>query len=278
MVTVKPMKRIMILMAAALVSAACSKSSPELVEWTFTASNPTRAAISDSGAFSWNAGDEIGIWNNTSGAFVTFTDAVGKGVYRASAPADAHFTTAIYPASAAVGQSSVTLPASYASTEASASVFPMCASVDEKTNSLPFKHLGAILRITVTDITSDMTYLGISSSDGSISGTFDISGGKISLQEGSGNAGVVFPLSLGEKGDVTVSLPMPTGTYEYSVKVGTSSDNVVFTAATGASKQTFERGKIYKPSAVTFINGTVILEVGAEVESMGVDDEGSIWL
>ena len=272
------MKRIMILVAAALVSAACSKSSPELVEWTFTASHPTKATISNSGAFSWNAGDEINIWNNTSGAFVTFTDAVGKGVYRASAPADAHFTTAIYPASAAAGVSSVSLPASYASTGASACAFPMGAIVDEQTNSLSFKHLGAILRITITDVTADMTFLGISSSDGSISGTFNISDGKISLGEGSGNAGVEYQLSLSEMSAVTISLPMPTGTYEYSISVGTESDHEVFTATTGPSKQTFERGKIYKPSAVTFVNGTAIMEAGADVESMEACDEDLLWL
>lgn len=263
-------------MSAALMLAACGKVSTELVEWTFTASPSTKAAISDSGAFSWNAGDQIGIWNTTTSSFVTFTDAVGKGVYRASAPADAHFTTAIYPASAAAGVSSVTLPAAYASPEASAKAFPMTATVDEASNTLSFKHLGAILSLRITDVTADVKTISVTSADGSISGTFAVADGQIALA--SGTAGVDFSLSLSEKTDLALTLPMPTGTYEYKVTLGTASDPDVFSATTGPSKQTFERGKIYKPSPVAFVNGSVIMEAGASVESYDVSEDDSAWL
>lgn len=263
-------------MSAALMLAACGKVSTELVEWTFTASPSTKAAISDSGAFSWNAGDQIGIWNTTTSSFVTFTDAVGKGVYRASAPADANFTTAIYPASAAAGVSSVTLPAAYASPEASAKAFPMAASVDVATNTLSFKHLGAILSLRITDVTADVKTISVTSADGSISGTFAVADGKIALA--SGTAGVDFSLSLSEKTDLALTLPMPTGTYEYKVTLGTASAPDVFSATTGPSKQTFERGKIYKPSPVAFVNGSVIMEAGASVESYDVSEDDSAWL
>ena len=263
-------------MSAALMLAACGKVSTELVEWTFTASPSTKAAISDSGAFSWNAGDQIGIWNATASSFVAFTDAVGKGVYRASAPADAHFTTAIYPASAAAGVSSVTLPAAYASIEASAKAFPMTATVDEASNTLSFKHLGAILSLRITDVTADVKTISVTSADGSISGTFAVADGKIALA--SGTAGVEIALSLSEKTDLALTLPMPTGTYEYKVTLGTASDPDVFTATTGPSKQTFERGKIYKPSPVAFVNDSVIMEAGASVESYDVSEDDSAWL
>lgn len=270
------MKRILLLFCAALAISACSKSATELVEWTFTASHSTKAAISDSGAFSWNAGDEIGIWNNTAGSFVPFTDAVGKGVYRASAPADADFTTAIYPASAAAGVSSVTLPAAYVSPEESAKAFPMIATVDKATNTLSFKHLGAILRLKITDVTTDVKKISVASSDGSISGTFEIADGKIALA--SGASGVDLTLSLSEKSDLAITLPMPTGSYGYTVTMGTDYAPDVFTATTGSSKQTFERGKIYKPSAVAFVNGSIIMDTGATVESCEVSDDDLQWL
>ena len=91
------MKRIIIIIGVVL-AVSCSKSqeSPKvddsMVTWVFKAPS-TKASLNASGAFSWSKGDQIAIWDATSGSFITFTTGSGSGRFSATAPASANFTT-----------------------------------------------------------------------------------------------------------------------------------------------------------------------------------------
>ena len=269
------MKRTLYIAASLLALAACSKNAApaDLVEWSFEAV-ATKAAISDAGVFSWSAGDQIKIWDNTTSAFVTFTDKVGKGVYTAEAPRTSVFSTAIYPASVAAGTTSVTLPATYSADEAAAGkTFPMVAEVNASNNTLSFKHAAALLRFTIAGVSEEMTQLTVTATGKNISGTFSLAGSPAVIAATDGAAGVTIPLSLTGTSNVEVTLPMPAGSYAYSIKVGTAAAPELFQASTGAAAQTFERAKIYKLGNLDFYLNDILLESDVKGEDFTVEQD-----
>ena len=176
------MKKSIYLLTALLALWSCNKQDQtaatpgdDIITWTFSAVQ-TKAAIADEGAFSWTEGDALSIWDNTTGQFITFRSTAKEGAdvfyFTAEAPRSSDFAFAVYPASAAASASLVSLPSTYAEPAESARAFPMTATIEKGSNSLNFTHLGALLRFTVTGVPADMTRITVSSSDGSISGSF----------------------------------------------------------------------------------------------------------
>ena len=268
-----------LILSALLAACACSKhdgpAGEGLKKWTFSADPSVKATIANNGSFAWSKGDEIKIWNSQSSDYVVFTDRVGKGVFTASAPQNSVFESAVYPASVAATTSSISLPAAYTTSEAAAGkAFPMWAAVSEGTNALSFSHLGAILRFTVKGVCAGMTKIRVSSTDGSISGTFLLSGSplQIALQPG-GTGDVTVNLgTVSETTDFLVSIPLPVGSYNYKIEVGSDSEPIVYTAYTN-SAQTFERKKIYKLGELSFFRGNVLLESALEGDDYTVEQD-----
>lgn len=239
------MKKTLIYLAAVAALAACTRPSaeaPRMVEWNFEAT-VTKASIAPDGAFSWNPGDAIAVWNGTSGAFVQFKTPAGSGLFTATAPSDAHFTTcALYPAAQVVSATSVSLPASYADASAAARAFPMYATVEDGSKLLSFRNLGALLSVPMVYLPAESATLEISSSSTALSGNFAISGGEIPAISGSGSVRVPIPSG---RLSYTVVIPIPTGSYPLTIKVLDSSDASIFTLA-GTEAISFERAKYYK--------------------------------
>lgn len=201
------MKKIqyIIISALALLSS-CSRSADQMLEWTFRAPQ-TKASFSDDGRFSWNAGDKISVWNETSGSFVSFTTAAGKGVFRATAPADAHFSQwAYFPESIAKGPEKI---------HVDAGTLPMCAKIDEGSNLLYFKHAGALVTIRLINIPEEAASFVLGSASTGFAGDFSLTDG-VWLPGGTAGS-VTIPLS-DENFSLTLAVPVGEYSLEYSVK------------------------------------------------------------
>ena len=273
------MKKVVLLMAV-LLAAACSREqrieSP-LVEWAFDA-DYTKAALADNGTFSWQQGDRIDIWNATSGAFVPFTTLAGKGRFHATAPANASFSgAAFYPSGIAGGVSFVTLPASYASPEAATAAFPMYAPVSSADPLLHFKHLGAMVNLTVTRLQPEVTRLELRSGSTLLSGRFDlttVSGNQVICQQ-SGSGSVAATLSLSEVGTVCVTFPVPTGSYPISICLRNADSEFLVISSSGSLS--FERANRYKLKAFDYMTERFAFDSGESVESLTVEDDSANW-
>ena len=266
------------LLAALLVTGACvgkSPLEPAMREWTFEAAY-TKAAVSGEGVFSWSKGDEIAVWNSQSGGFVTFTSVTGKGKFRAVAPANAHFSqAAFYPLGIAVSTGAVAMPSLYSSPEESAAGFAMYSPVEENTELLSFKHLGALLELSLTGVPAGATSLVVSSPGLSLSGSFALSGSPAEIQaaSGSGTVRVAFPAT--ESGDnLTITVPMPVGNYPLSIALEGPSETLFSLA--GSESITFRRAYLYKPAPIA---AGEIPEVpfDADIVSLNLEGDDDNW-
>lgn len=264
--------------ATLLVAGACASKAqeePAMREWTFEAAY-TKAAVSGEGAFSWNKGDGIAVWNSQSSGFVTFTSATGKGKFRAVAPVNAHFTeAAFYPSGIAESTGTVALPSSYATPEASAAGFPMYAQVEENTELLSFRHLGALVELTLTNVPTGATSLVLSSPTMSLSGSFDLTGSPEEIQaaSGSGAVRVSFPETVGGE-NIVVTVPVPVGSYPLSIALESPS-NTLFSLV-GSEDINFQRAHLYKPAPI--MAGEIpAVPFDADIVSFNLEGDDENW-
>lgn len=262
------------------LAAACTQerlTEPRLVEWAFD-TEYTKAVISLDGNFSWQQGDKIDVWNAAAGAFVPFTTIAGKGRFTASAPTDASFSgAAFYPSGIAGSTSDVTLPAFYASPAAATSAFPMYAAVREGDKVLHFKHLGAMISITVTGVRPELTRLELRSGEMSLSGRFDLtdSGGNQVIQATPGSAATAVSFSFTEIGTLSVTLPVPVGMYPVSISLGTDAEPHLLVVST-AGALTFERAHRYLLKPVDYMQARYSAGSGS-IEGLTVIDDSTNW-
>lgn len=270
------MKKTFIYLAAVAAMAACTRPSaeaPRMIEWSFEAA-VTKASIASDGAFSWDKGDQIAVWNSTTGSFVNFKTPAGSGKFTATAPSDAHFTDcALYPAAQVLSATSVSLSASYASAAAAAKAFPMYATVEAGSKLLSFKNLGALLCIPMVYLPAESATLEISSSSSALSGSFGISGGEIPAISGSGSVSVPIP-----KGymNFTAVIPIPTGSYPLTIKVLDSSAQGIFELV-GTQAISFERAKLYKLEPIEADANSASIVALLDIENLEPGDDSANW-
>ena len=263
-------------MAALLIAGACVDKSPlepAMREWTFEAAY-TKAAVSDEGVFSWSKGDGIAVWNSQSGGFVTFTSVTGKGKFRAVAPANAHFSqAAFYPLGIAVSTGAVAMPSSYSSPEEAAAGFAMYSPVEENSELLSFKHLGALLEISLSGVPAGATSLVVSSPGLSLSGSFSITGSPAEIQasSGSGAVRVSFP-ATNAKDNITVTVPVPVGSYPLSITLESPSETLF--SIEGSESITFLRAYLYRPAPI--VAGAVPLNAD-DIVSLNLEGDDDNW-
>lgn len=276
------MKKIFYIFAILLLGVSCSDKVEDtrsidggrLIPWSFDAAF-TKASIGISdGAFAWNAGDQISIWNQTAGSFVAFTTTIGSGKFSALAPADAHFAeAAFYPAGIATTTDALVLPAVYSGPEASATSFPMCAEVSEESTFLSFKHLGAILVVNLKNVPAGVSNIEISSSEKSISGAFTIASGEISATDGT--SAVSVALSVARRQNMSIMLPIPVGTYPIIIKIGNEEEPGMFEIQS-SSAMAFSRANLYSLEVIDLNTGVTVIDSG-ETEIFTLENDGDNW-
>lgn len=253
------MKRLLYAAAFLAILAGCAKepvvepdneasAGSDLVTYTFRA-GLTKATVSDTGVFGWSSADQIAVYNTKNSTFYTFTSSAGDGVFTGTAPADATFSVAYYPASVATGVNEVTLPSIYTQAEAVAGKsFPMKGTVSG--SNIAFEHLGALLKISIDDVPANATKLVLSSDD-KLCGAFTpaTNAGHEEIQSESGASTVTVTLSNASRQNLAFYFPVPAGTYSYTVTLGDDTTDMLVKSTT--SDKTLARASIHRLSGLT---------------------------
>ena len=154
----------------------------------------------------------------------------------------------------------------------------MYAPVNEGDKTLHFKHLGALVTITVTRLQAEVTRLELKSGSTSLSGRFDlttVSGNQV-ISQVSGSGSAVVSLSLSGEGTVSVTLPVPTGAYPISICLGNNSDHEMLVLNSSGSLS-FERANRYNLKAFDYMSERYALNSGEPLESLTVENDSSNW-
>ena len=245
----------MILAAGFLCLAACQredlsidelKNSVTYIRASEESSTATKASIDNADAsFTWNTNDRIAVYadgykisdgladtyNNTNAATFAFSgdnvvveeNRANFAIFPASLVWDGtnirEHSASQYTASALT----ITLPASYtlAEVQDELSPCPMIAT-NAPNGDLSFKHLCALLRVTVSDVPATTRRLVFVFNGNKVQGEFtltEVAPGTSSIvtaaAEGTNNVITVFTPDIDAVSTLTVNLPLPTGTYDY---------------------------------------------------------------
>ena len=207
---------------------------------TFRASveAPVRVSFSDAGTFSWGAREEIAVLTDagvrtfslTSGSGSQIADFTGDltGVHSASC--------AVSPASALKDAQTVTLPSEYTYEEGVTNALMYADKVDlTKVNT--FKHLCGLVKIVYERMPAGADAL-VLTAEARITGDFTVSGGQIAAGAGSGKVTVHIPSTSAPK---AFYIPLPTGTYRFSVALQQGGKTIAGTEKTTSSAKTVNR-------------------------------------
>lgn len=263
------MKKTYIYMILALaVLTACEKgrdvitTAEELVDWTFEAP-ATKASFDAQGKFSWEVGDLIAVWNATAGAFVEFRTVTGSGLFYAKAPADAQFTGAAYYPRSIAAEGGVSL---------SGEANPLCAILEQGSNVLHFKHIGAYISIDLRGIPAEAARVVVASESTAFRGDFALTDG---VWNASGAAGKVeFPVA---GADMQLTLPVPVGSYTVSYRLEEDGGNILLERTTDGDF-TFERAHRYAFPAENLEPTSELFEITVELEDFDLDDDDDYWV
>lgn len=178
----------------------------------------TKATVSDQGAFSWSAGDAIGLYDGRSGSsFSKLTTAEsGAPVTFTGTVVGTPSNCAIFPYAIAKTPTSVTLPDTYQwkAGDVQAAMFaPYNAS------GLAFKHLGGIIKVSLKNVPATATKFVLTANK-DITGDFAIAtvsgNSQISSSADNGKKSVAFTFAAGTATDMAFYVPVPVGNYVIS--------------------------------------------------------------
>ena len=233
-------KKLILLAGIAIALAACTKNelrddsaTSEPVSWPSVitvATEPvvdseTKSVISDLGAFSWFDGtgetaEKLGINTDAGFKVYTCTDAA-TGTFGGDLEGATPSTVAVYPAgqyALSTKTLTVTMPASYEYVATLAKT-PMIAQISGSIDDLAFKHIAALLKVSVKNVPPTATQL-VLETDKNIAGDFVISDctvadAAITNAGGSVKSVAVNFAAAGDFSDTDFFIPIPTGTYDH---------------------------------------------------------------
>ena len=247
----------------ALVSCHRETSGDKLVEWVFEAP-ATKAVLDRVGKFSWEASDHIGVWNAASSSFVSFTTVTGSGKFRAMAPADARFEgAAYYPEGIAKGPSKVSL---------GGEAMPMCAILEEGSNVLHFKHIGAFVSISVINLAPEAESLVIFSDATALSGDVTLSDG-VWMKGGTPD---YLRIPVGGESAVQQVIPVPVGSYSLTYVIENAAHEELLRRETSGDWD-FGRAILYRFPVANMEPSAVEQSLATDLEAFDVEDDSATW-
>ena len=233
-------KKLILIAGIAIALAACTKNelrddstTTEPVSWPSVitvATEPvvdseTKSVIASDGTFSWFAGtgetaEKLGIYTSAGFKVYTCTDA-STGTFRGDLEGAAPSTVAVYPAGQydlSTKALTVTMPVSYEYVATLAKT-PMIAQISGSIDNLAFKHIAALLKVSVANVPPTATQL-VLETDENIAGEFTISDCTVAdavITNAGGSVksvAVNFP-AAGDFSDKDFFIPIPVGTYAH---------------------------------------------------------------
>lgn len=233
-------KKLILIAGIAIALAACTKNelrddstTTEPVSWPSVitvATEPvvdsdTKSVIASDGTFSWFAGtgetaEKLGINTDAGFKVYTCTDAA-TGTFGGDLEGKTPSTVAVYPAGQYVLSTktlTVTMPPSYEYVATLAKT-PMIAQISGSIDDLAFKHIAALLKVSVKNVPPTATQL-VLETDENIAGEFTISDCTVAdavITNAGGSVksvAVNFP-AAGDFSDKDFFIPIPVGTYAH---------------------------------------------------------------
>lgn len=229
------MKKITLYLAAALLAfAACDKEQPILDNnaegnaFTLTATidgftrvtiaDPSDPGASETLAATWNSGDQIAVHTkNGALAVLTTTDSGTTATFTGDVPAGDEIedgAVIYYPAAIAVAGNAATvnMPDSYASALAASKGVALVAEYST-VSDVTFHHMGAMLKITATDVPDAVTSIVLSANKG-ISGSLTVDSGSIVGGSCASNITIATTSSARTSGTAELYFPLPVVTLD----------------------------------------------------------------
>jgi|GEM_PF-3446110 len=265
------MKKVNILVVFLAVAAFCGcsreevKQVAELTNGTMTLkaiAPATKTAFSDKGEGTWLSSDEISVYA-TDGNFHTYTLKSGAGSSEAEFTGD-EITTSSVAVSPAGSPSlsgtalTINLPSEYEWSSEGNSNIPMVAVISEEgSTELSFKHVGALLKVSFSNVPATATKFVVSVDENNIAGDFAISdytadAAEITTASGSNNS-VSYTFSAGAASDMNFYVPLPTGSYSnLTIALYDASNNVLFTKSKATALKV-TRAQLIIMSAVNLV-------------------------
>lgn len=247
------MKKTLFIVAAVVLSfTACQKELVPSTEFNIKATREacidSKASVTDAGAFTWTAGDAIGIYNGSSFNTLT-TSTSGETVTFTGTVAGTPHTCAIFPATIAKTPSSVSLPASYTWKEGDA---PTPMSAEYNASALAFKHLGGLIKVSIVGVPASATKF-VFEADKDITGEFDITSGEISSSALTDKGSVEFTFAAGTAPAMNFYVPVPVGSYTMKVSFKDASDTELWSFA-GSTPNDITRAKLIVMPTLTIVS------------------------
>lgn len=298
-------KYIYILAAAAFAFAACEKEvnapvqnpiveepvEQELQTYTISVSriaNDTKAYLYGGVEFDWQAGDVIDVWDSNSSSFkqftypgggddevVTFTASLEPGTY--------NWTSAYYPHGVASGETTLTIPAAYASPNA---VKPILAA-EVGVSTTTFHHVCAYVKVQVNEWPSIANNIVFASAE-TVAGTYTVTPSTGAITGGSSESNSITvtctPPDITYGWEVEMLIPVvPSDSHSFSIDVNdtaTPTPHTFFHAGDGHTHvYDLPKGKIINMSEIDLNPQVYILANWRE--DMDLDDDnlfgGTVW-
>ncbi len=212
----------------------------------------TRVAFDDSGTFTWSDGDAVAVVTDAGIRTMSLTEGAGTGTgtFEGDLAGAQSVKSAIFPASAAKDAATITLPEQYSYKEGQTNAL-MLASSPDLSKKVTFKHLGGIIKVVYEHIPADADAFVLEAS-AKITGDFIYSMEAIigeatsattstrdAVAPASGNkVTITFPAGSNPK---AFYVPVPTGTYNFSVELQKGGVAIEGTRKATSSPKTIDR-------------------------------------
>lgn len=213
----------------------------------------TKATVSDLGAFSWSAGDAIGLYNGTNFSQLTTTES-GASVTFAGTVVGTPSNCAIFPYAIAKTPTSVTLPDTY-QWKAGDVQAAMIAPYDP--SGLVFKHLGGIIKVSLKNVPATATKFVLKANK-DITGDFAIAtvsgNNQISSSANTGKNSVAFTFAKGTATDMAFYVPVPVGNYVISSVSLQNAEGTTLWEFAGSTANEVTRAKLLIMPTLTIVS------------------------
>lgn len=245
-------------------------------------SSTTRTSINEKYQILWSEGDKFGMFDNEN-TLSEFSLESGAGTntatFRGNIASKKNGICAVFPYQEKESMSisdntlTMTLPASFEYTQNSNG--PMYAEVADPANlnQLSFKHMAALIKLTVNKIPAEATTFKISASN-NIAGicTAELREGETPelkvMDDASASKTITVSLSDGAKASRSFFIPLPVGAYEsITAELTDGSDKTFFTKT--ITNVTFKRANILEVPALdcVTITATTPSAINSELEN-----------
>jgi surface protein len=232
----------------------------------------SRVTIDGEGTFTWETGDKIAVYSETSQKFEDWTyESYDATTYLTTFTSDATASDeayAVFPNSLnpqiTDDELQVTLPASYDTNKTAPILTGKCQD-----GEVGFAHAGGLIRISFENVPSYVTKFELKTNNQNIAGTFTVKDKAITTSEGDNNS-VTIAINKDDGADhSTFDVPVPVGTYS-GFTINLYYDNeIVYTKSTSeGNNYTINRRDLVVMPTITLPENYVIETIVPEHTDM----------